>query len=513
LAGQTVQFTPYSALLPVGSTNILTIDWDFGDLSPIVTTLDTMAVSHKFAKAGTYLIKMTANAPNSAYAGENYAGVYMASVAVCNDGWVTLEAQCKLPGKAYFSDAISSVIDKVQVWIGAASSAIQSVVWRVINALGTIVETVTVTIGTDSLKSFSAIFPTIATGEFTVSAEYKDSNNATIGGSSLILNIVPAAVPTISSVKELFAEGAPTIPQNGSTSSTLPWIIGSLDKALGAGHKVVIYDGSNRLQGAADMTDPKSWSFVPSLALPIGTHSLRAVVVAADGIESEVKSTAWVLTITTPSQPTVSSYPTSCGAPITSIAFTDSFPGTSLDSSKWTTTGAGTAGTIVVTPGKAQFNVAGDNLFAQSVGKPIPATGDFSMYCKGKLYSSSSSHGAICDAHHNDWPAVASLTADTYWAVWARYGQTGDTMVASVGAPGPVLFTDNFPADINSTHEYELCVRGDQVERFKDGVSLGKATLPAGWIRPERLAMGNPGSPGPSWTSLETNAIEVRTLR
>lgn len=204
--------------------------------------------------------------------------------------------------------------------------------------------------------------------------------------------------------------------------------------------------------------------------------------------------------------------PTSCGATITGVTFADQFAGTALDAGRWSITGNGTNGTIAVTPGVAQFNVAGDTLFAQSTTNPIPPMGDFSVYCKGKHYSSSASHGSICEAHHNPWPAAAGLSNDTYWGVYARYGRHGATLVASTGAPGQVLLDYNNPADINSTHEFELCVRGNTVQHFKDGVLIGSGALPVGWVRPTSIAMGNPNSPGPSYTSLETNAIEVRTL-
>jgi hypothetical protein len=111
------------------------------------------------------------------------------------------------------------------------------------------------------------------------------------------------------------------------------------------------------------------------------------------------------------------------------------------------------------------------------------------------------------------WPTYAGYDPGTWWGYYARYGEHGDAFVASTGTPGPVLFKDNFPAEINTTHEWEICVRGDTVERFKDGVSLGVKPLPAGWHRPTHIAMGNPNSPGPSWTSHETNAIEVRSLQ
>lgn len=202
----------------------------------------------------------------------------------------------------------------------------------------------------------------------------------------------------------------------------------------------------------------------------------------------------------------------SCGVPVTSIEFSDTFPGTSLDPAKWTTGGVGTGGTISVTPGVAQFNVSGDILFAQTINNPIPATGDFSVYCKGQHYTSGSSHGSLCSAHHNTWPAVGSLGADTYWSPGTRYGGHWSTMVVSIGPPGYIALNYSNPADIGSTHEWELCVRGNTAAHFKDGVSLGMATLPPGWIRPQFLALGNPGSPGPPFTSMETNAIEVRRL-
>lgn len=108
--------------------------------------------------------------------------------------------------------------------------------------------------------------------------------------------------------------------------------------------------------------------------------------------------------------------PSACGAAISGVTFSDSFPGTSLDASKWATTGQGTGGSIAVTPGKAQFNVAGDILLAQTVNNPIPTTGDFSIYCKGKIYAANSSHAALCQAQVASWPVAASpYDPGTYW--------------------------------------------------------------------------------------------------
>ena len=209
----------------------------------------------------------------------------------------------------------------------------------------------------------------------------------------------------------------------------------------------------------------------------------------------------------------LASAPSSCGVPVTSVTFSDTFQGTSLDPTKWATGGVGTGGTISVTPGVAQFNVSGDILFAQTINSPIPTTGDFSVYCKGRHYLSGASHGSLCSAHHNAWPSVAGVFGnDTYWRPYARYGRHGAALIVSTGPPGSVILDYNNPADIGSTHEWELCVRGDTVEHFRDGVLLGSAALPPGWIRPKFVAMGNPGSPGPPFTSLETNAIEVRRL-
>lgn len=210
--------------------------------------------------------------------------------------------------------------------------------------------------------------------------------------------------------------------------------------------------------------------------------------------------------------PTVEAIPTSCGAPITGIAFSETFPGNAIDTNKWDVFGAGAGGTITVTPGTAVFTVAGDVLAMQTKNNPIPPSGDFSMYCKGKIYASNVSHGSICATQGNAIPTYAGYDSGSLWQVGARYGNMFEYMVASVGPPGPILFSDNIPQDINSTHEYELCVRGETVERFRDGVSLGSVALPQGWIRPKFIHIGNPGSPGAPFTNLETNAIEVRTL-
>ena len=151
--------------------------------------------------------------------------------------------------------------------------------------------------------------------------------------------------------------------------------------------------------------------------------------------------------------PTVEAIPTSCGAPITGITFSETFPGNAIDTNKWDVFGAGAGGTITVTPGTAVFTVAGDVLAMQTKNNPIPPSGDFSMYCKGKIYASNVSHGSICATQFSAIPTYPGYSSGTMWQVGARYGNMFEYMVASIGPPAPLLFADNIPQDINSTHE------------------------------------------------------------
>ena len=110
---------------------------------------------------------------------------------------------------------------------------------------------------------------------------------------------------------------------------------------------------------------------------------------------------------------TAHAIPTSCGVPITAVTFSETFPGNTIDANKWDVFGAGAGGTITVTPGTAVFTVAGDVLALQTKINPIPASGDFSLYCKGKIYASNVSHGSICGTQGNAIPTYPGYDPGT----------------------------------------------------------------------------------------------------
>ena len=137
------------------------------------------------------------------------------------------------------------------------------------------------------------------------------------------------------------------------------------------------------------------------------------------------------------------------------------------------------------------------------------------------------SFGAKCAKKWVRFSAKTGAITLIAMATFAAFGQTkplndtgitfcsGATSGNNNPCPGGASWSHfrnyNNPADIGSKHDWEPCVRGDSSEHFGDCVSIGGATLPAGWVRPQFLAMGNPVSL-PPFTSLKANVIEVQRL-
>jgi hypothetical protein len=155
--------------------------------------------------------------------------------------------------------------------------------------------------------------------------------------------------------------------------------------------------------------------------------------------------------------------------------------------------------------------------YVQSVSNPFPATGDFSLYCKAKYTSIGTAGTGACVGSQLSQLAGGSSSGTTF-AWWGDAGYS-EVFIAtmnlwsSLGANNQNLYLNSTPST-GTTHEYETCVIGSTVTTYRDGVQIGTATLPVGWVRPAYLWFGNLAnvSPGIAWSSFETNKIEVRQL-
>ncbi|SEA99161.1 Fibronectin type III domain-containing protein [Thiothrix caldifontis] len=204
---------------------------------------------------------------------------------------------------------------------------------------------------------------------------------------------------------------------------------------------------------------------------------------------------------------------TSCGKPIKSILFKDSFDGASIDTTKWDVDQTG--GSAILLDGKLSVlgNGSNPNRFPviQTKTNPFPASGNFSFYCKAQYTHLGSSGTGACVAVERMLENLGSVwwTYDSGngMGVWAGLGGVPLTVSSS----GTNIFSYSTGETLDS-HEYEVCVVGSQVTGYRDGQEVAKGTLPANWARPTKILLGNPVMGGDDWSTFDTDAVEVRQL-
>jgi hypothetical protein len=232
--------------------------------------------------------------------------------------------------------------------------------------------------------------------------------------------------------------------------------------------------------------------------------------VVKDAPGGQVLFDGWNVPVEVPVQVPVA---TSCGATVTSTPFSENFSSSALDTAKWSIDSTGGS---VVQNWKLTVSSNGTDRFPyiQTKANPFPASGDFSFYCKAKYLTIGGNGDGPCTAVQNViTPGSALITYDSGTAFSYWNSQYGVQARISTSGSNQTLYTFNDPA-ATLTHEYETCVIGNTVSTYRDGVKIGSAALPAGWIRPANIFAGNPviGTAGTTWSSFEVNKIEVRKL-
>jgi len=101
-----------------------------------------------------------------------------------------------------------------------------------------------------------------------------------IDSKSVTVLVVDTATPTqtcvISSVADDYGNETGAVTTGTSTDDVTPTLAGTISSSLATGQQVSVYDGSTYL-GSATVSGT-SWSFIPSTALAVGSHSLTAKV-------------------------------------------------------------------------------------------------------------------------------------------------------------------------------------------------------------------------------------------
>lgn len=209
---------------------------------------------------------------------------------------------------------------------------------------------------------------------------------------------------------------------------------------------------------------------------------------------------------------------TSCGKPVKSILFQESFDSASIDMTKWDVDQTG--GSALLVDGKLSvLSNTGSNRFPviQTKSNPFPESGSFSFYCKAKYNTIGSNGSGACVAVQKmieNGNASLSYDSGSIFQLWADTALGGtDLLVNDTMYGGTPIFAKITPQDTDE-HEYEICVIGSQVTGYRDGLKVGEGTLPANWSRPTKIWMGNPvlGNGGADWSTFDTDAVEVRQL-
>jgi hypothetical protein len=183
----------------------------------------------------------------------------------------------------------------------------------------------------------------------------------------------------------------------------------------------------------------------------------------------------------------------SCSALVKSIAFTDDFSGSVVDTTKWT---ASAYEGITVSSGKMSLSSRANGYFPfiQTVMNPVPTSGDFSIYVKMK-YNAFGGSGTGVQASPASNVFITSGGGSVF-GVWSD--NTGNPIAAM---------------DLNE-HEYEFCAVGSTLYKYRDGTLLEQSALPANWVRPETIWIGNPFDiSNTNWSTFEVSKVEVRGLQ
>ncbi|OQX01207.1 MAG: hypothetical protein BWK73_46830, partial [Thiothrix lacustris] len=204
---------------------------------------------------------------------------------------------------------------------------------------------------------------------------------------------------------------------------------------------------------------------------------------------------------------------TSCGKPVKSILFKESFDGASIDTTKWDVDQTG--GSAILLDGKLSVLGNGSSRFPviQTKANPFPATGNFSFYCKAQYNHIGMSGDGACVAVEKmltpNGSATGTYDGGNSLRIWGD--GIGPSLYAGVFNGTNQIFQANSALD-DQSHEYEFCVIGSQVIGYRDGVKVGEGTLPANWVRPTTIFIGNPVNGFGDWSTFDTDAVEVREL-
>lgn len=199
--------------------------------------------------------------------------------------------------------------------------------------------------------------------------------------------------------------------------------------------------------------------------------------------------------------------PSACSAQ-SNVLFSEDFTST-LSPSKWKVDASG--GVIQINNGLAIFtgNSSSRFPFIQAANNPLPSTGDFSIYCKGKYSHFGSSGTSLC---------MATEKIITPGSVWWTY-DSGQFIGVHAGPAGAYTYygTNTSPQSAapikdDAVHEFETCIQGTTITSYIDGLKVKSSSLPNNWIRPKYLHIGNPVLGGSDWAKFEIDQVEVRGL-
>jgi sugar lactone lactonase YvrE len=203
---------------------------------------------------------------------------------------------------------------------------------------------------------------------------------------------------------------------------------------------------------------------------------------------------------------------TTCGGVLSqSLAFSDNFAGTSLNSSNWTTNVNG--GSVSV----ANYGVSlsapnGPNFpYITSVGSPIPATGAFSVHWVA-TYTAVQGTGTASLALSQGVPANGA--SHGYPAADAWEDSTNGYRVETLTSATNQIYAYQQNPPQAMLHDVEYCWLPSVTEVWVDGVKTSSQARGTDVPRPDSLWFGNPENAGGSaaWTPFTLNGVEVRSL-
>lgn len=203
---------------------------------------------------------------------------------------------------------------------------------------------------------------------------------------------------------------------------------------------------------------------------------------------------------------------TACNSSVKSLVFAEDFA-SSLDLGKWSVSENG--GTVRSGVGSITLSTVGsaDKFpFVSTNSDVIPASGNFSLFCRAK-YDPTNPYGAgACVASTNVVSASDHSLYDGYIGVWG-----GANLVYSWGFDSSrnQLYFAQLGGGTKDFHDYETCVINGEVTAYIDGALVAKATVPVDKLRPKRIWLGHPGNTAApnNWVTVETAKIEVRQLQ